>query len=150
MRAEHPDPDGDAGGTRRSAAEGAAAETDPARLLRTSRYRRLLLLAIVIGIPISAGAYFYLQLVAHLQRWVFTDLPAALGYTTPPAWWPFPWLVLAGALVGAAIDWLPGRGGHSPADGFHTGGGPPANRELAGIALASLAGLGLGAVIGPE
>jgi H+/Cl- antiporter ClcA len=27
---------------------------------------------------------------------------------------------------------------------------PPANRELLGIALASLAGLGLGAVIGPE
>jgi len=52
-------------------------------------------------------------------------------------------------VVGAAIRYLPGRGGHSPADGFKAGGVTQPN-ELPGIFLAALAGLGLGAVIGPE
>ena len=43
-----------------------------------------------------------------------------------------------------------GGGGHSPADGFHAGGTPPAPAELPGILLAALAGLGLGVVVGPE
>jgi H+/Cl- antiporter ClcA len=56
---------------------------------------------------------------------------------------------VAGVLVGAVIKYLPGRGGHSPADGFHAGGAPlPA--ELAGILLASVASLALGVVVGPE
>jgi H+/Cl- antiporter ClcA len=58
-------------------------------------------------------------------------------------------LAVAGAGVGAVIKYLPGRGGHSPADGFHAGGAPqPA--ELPGILLAALASLALGVVIGPE
>ena len=56
---------------------------------------------------------------------------------------------MAGAIVGATIRYLPGRGGHSPADGFHPG-GVAAAVDLPGIFLASLAGLSLGAVIGPE
>ena len=44
---------------------------------------------------------------------------------------------------------MPGTGGHSPADGLKTGGVFPA-RELPGIALAALATLGFGAVLGPE
>ena len=56
---------------------------------------------------------------------------------------------VVGVLVGLTIRYLPGRGGHSPADGFHPGGPPPA-AWIPGIALAALAGLALGAVIGPE
>jgi H+/Cl- antiporter ClcA len=67
-----------------------------------------------------------------------------------PAWWPLPWLVLCGLLVGLTIRYLPGSGGHSPALGFQTGGGPATGRELPGIILAALATLGLGAVRGPE
>ena len=65
--------------------------------------------------------------------------------------------MVAAALVGAVravvaltIRYLPGNGGHSPALGFKTGGGPPTGRELPGIILAALATLGLGAVLGPE
>jgi H+/Cl- antiporter ClcA len=61
-----------------------------------------------------------------------------------------PWLVLCGLLVALTIRYLPGDGGHSPALGFQTGGGPATGRELPSIILAALATLGLGAVLGPE
>ncbi|MFL6136106.1 MAG: hypothetical protein ACJ72A_25090 [Nocardioidaceae bacterium] len=51
--------------------------------------------------------------------------------------------------VGLTIRFLPGRGGASPADGFHAA-GPPAVAALPGILVAATAGLALGAVIGPE
>ncbi|HTF40024.1 MAG TPA: chloride channel protein, partial [Propionibacteriaceae bacterium] len=109
-----------------------------------------LVLAAVLGIPISAIAYGFLALVAAMQRFLFTDLPNQMLGSTAPAWWPLPWLVLCGLLVGLIIRYLPGNGGHSPAFGFQTGGGPATARELPGIALAALATLGLGAVLGPE
>ena len=58
-------------------------------------------------------------------------------------------LTLSGVLVGLTIKYLPGRGGHSPADGFQVH-GPPSKTELGGVVLAAFAGLALGAVIGPE
>ena len=128
----------------------APASPDPMSLLRSREYLRLLVLAAALGIPISALAYFFLQLVVHLQRWVFSDLPPALGASPDAAWWPIPVLALAGLVVGLVIRFLPGRGGNSPADGFHAGHSPPLGRQLPGIALAALAGLGLGVVLGPE
>jgi H+/Cl- antiporter ClcA len=53
-------------------------------------------------------------------------------------------------LTGLSLRHLPGNGGHSPAFGFQTGGGPPVDRELPGIVLAALTTLSLGAVLGPE
>jgi H+/Cl- antiporter ClcA len=117
--------------------------------LRSPGYLRLLLLAAVIGAPISAAAYFFLQLVNALQRWTYVDLPAALGLGATPLWWPLPLLFVAGLLVGVAVRHLPGHGGHSPADGFGHG-GPPTPVELPGVLLAALATLALGAVLGPE
>src|SRR3954447_3800392 len=67
-----------------------------------------------------------------------------------PAWWPLPLLVIGGLLVAAAITYLPGGGGHSPADGFHAGRGPLPPIELPGVAAAALATLAFGAVLGPE
>ena len=56
---------------------------------------------------------------------------------------------LAGLLVAPVIRFLPGKGGHSPADGFKAGGAPtPA--QLPGVLLAALATLSLGVVLGPE
>lgn len=110
----------------------------------------LLVLAAALGVPISAAAYFFLKLVSVLQRWLFTDLPGQLGFDGPPWWWPVPLLIAAGLLVGATIRYLPGRGGHSPADGFKAGEGPPRPIDVPGIALAALATLASGAVLGPE
>jgi H+/Cl- antiporter ClcA len=117
--------------------------------MRTKQYLRLLVLAAILGAPISAIAYWFLKLVALLQHWVFTSLPDGLGFHGEPVWWPLLPLLAAGAAVGPIIKYLPGRGGHSPADGFRAS-GVAQPRELTGIVLAALASLGLGVVLGPE
>ena len=122
---------------------------DPFAVLRTKKYLVLLVLAVVLGVAISFLTYWFLKLVADLQAWVFTDLPRGLGFHGQPPWWPLLPLAVAGALVGAVIRYLPGKGGHSPADGFKAR-GVAAPADLPGIFLAALAGLALGAVIGPE
>src|ERR1700678_2490020 len=111
---------------------------DPLALLRSRSYVALLVLAAIIGVPISAVAYFFLALVSKMQGWVFTDLPSGLGFHGEPLWWPIPPLVLAGVLVALTIRYLPGTGGHSPADGFKMGEGPAPAIELPGIVLAAL------------
>jgi H+/Cl- antiporter ClcA len=123
---------------------------DPVALLRSRNYLRLLLLAAIIGAPISVAAYFFLTLVTKLQQWIYTDLPKGLGFDGTPLWWPIPFLALAGLLVGLTLRYLPGTGGHSPAEGFKAGGPPPGPADLPGVALAALATLSLGAVLGPE
>jgi H+/Cl- antiporter ClcA len=122
---------------------------DPFAIVRTKQYVALLILAAVLGVVISFLVYWYLKLIADIQTWVFTDLPKSLGFDGEPPWWPLLPLAVAGAIVGATIRYLPGRGGHSPVDGFKAG-GVAQSAELPGIFLAALAGLGLGAVIGPE
>src|SRR6476619_3268546 len=132
-----------------SAAAGPAA-MDPVAVLRSRQYLSALVLAAALGIPISAAAYGFLAAVTKIQGFVFDDLPNDAFSGGAPAWWPVPWLVLCGVLTGLTIRYLPGNGGHSPALGFHTGGGPPVDRELPAIVLAALTTLSLGAVLGPE
>jgi H+/Cl- antiporter ClcA len=127
-----------------------SAAADPAALLRSRGYVVLLVVAAAIGVPVSVIAYFLLQLIQHAQDWLFTDLPTSLGFDEQPSWWPVPMLVVCGALVALTIRYLPGHGGHSPADGFHAGGAAPTARELPGVTLAALATLCFGAVLGPE
>jgi H+/Cl- antiporter ClcA len=124
--------------------------SDPLALLRSRSYIALLVLAAIIGAPISAAAYFFLALVGKMQGWVFTDLPKGLGFHGEPPWWPVLPLAVAGVLVALAIRYLPGTGGHSPADGFKVGEGPATPIELPGIVLAAFATLSLGVVLGPE
>lgn len=126
------------------------APPDPLAVLRSRRFLTLLVLAGLLGVPISAAAYGFLKLVSVLQQWLFADLPGQLGFAGPPWWWPVPLLMVAGLLVGATIRYLPGRGGHSPADGFKAGEGAPRPIDVPGIALAALATLAFGAVLGPE
>ena len=123
---------------------------DPQVLLRSKSYLRLLILAAVLGVPVSAAAYGFLQLVAYLQGEVFTHLPNGLGFHGAPPWWPLPVLTLAGLLVAPVIRFLPGKGGRSPADGFKAGEGAPTPAQLPGVLLAALATLSLGVVLGPE
>ena len=122
----------------------------PLAALRTRGYLVLLVLAALIGAPISAIAYGFLALVSKLQGWIFTDLPKGLGFHAEPLWWPLLPLAVAGVLVALTIQYLPGRGGHSPADGFKAGEGAPGPAELPGVVLAALATLSLGVVLGPE
>ena len=123
--------------------------SDPLALLRTRSYVGLLVLAGIIGVPISAAAWGFLDLVNVLQSLIFTDLPHALGFKAEPIWWPLPLLALSGVLVAATIRYLPGTAGHLPAKGFQAG-GAPAPIELPGVFFAALTSLALGVVIGPE
>jgi H+/Cl- antiporter ClcA len=124
-------------------------DADPLALLRTRSYVKLLVLAGLVGVPVSVAAYGFLKLVAWLQQQLFTELPEALGFEAAPTWWPLPLLALSGMLVALAILHLPGTGGHSPADGFKAGGALPAE-QLPGVVLAAVATLSFGVVLGPE
>jgi H+/Cl- antiporter ClcA len=126
------------------------APSDPLARLRNRSYLVLLGLAALVGVLVSAVAYFFLALVSRLQGWIFSDFPHSLGFHGEPLWWPVPPLVLAGVLVSLTIRYLPGTGGHSPADGFKGGERPPSPIELPGVLLAALASLSLGVVLGPE
>jgi H+/Cl- antiporter ClcA len=124
-------------------------QPDPRATLRSRGYLVLLVFAAIIGVPVSAAAYWFLKLVNELQTWTYQDLPSGLGFARPPLWWPLPLLAAGGLVVALAIRYLPGRGGESPAEGFSPHSAPtPA--ALPGIALAALATLGCGAVLGPE
>jgi H+/Cl- antiporter ClcA len=123
---------------------------DPVAVIRSKAYLSALVLAALLGVPVSAAAYGFLALTTKLQKAIFEDLPGDIFTGSTPAWWPVPWLVLCGVLTASAIRYLPGNGGHSPALGFHMGGGPPVDRNLPGIVLAATATLSLGAVLGPE
>src|SRR3954468_10259218 len=127
----------------------AAPGPDPLALLRSRSYLRLLLLAALVGVPVSAAAYGFLKLVAVVQKAIFENLPKDLGFDAAPTWWPLPVLALGGVLTACAIRFLPGRGGHSPADGFKASGPWPAE-AVPGVVLAALATLSFGVVLGPE
>jgi H+/Cl- antiporter ClcA len=122
---------------------------DPLALLRTRGYLALLVLAAILGVPIAAVAYGFLKLVDVIQKAVFTQLPSGLGFDGEPLWWPLLPLALAGVLVALTIRYLPGKGGHSPADGFKPR-GAITPEQIPGVFLAALATLSLGAVLGPE
>ena len=124
-------------------------QPDALAQLRSRSYLRLLVLAALIGVPVSAAAYSFLKLVDWLQEQLFTELPAALGYR-----------LAADVVAGAAARGLGrarGAGHPSPArDRRALAGGrvqavraaPPA--ELPGVLLAALATLSFGVVLGPE
>jgi H+/Cl- antiporter ClcA len=134
----------------RPLSSGPSLPSDPRALIRSRPYRALLVIAAVIGLVVSVASWCFLELVHEIQVVVYEDLPDDLGYETVPTWWPLPWLALAGLLTAFAIERLPGRGGHVPAEGLSTGGELTRPIELPGILLAALATLGLGLVLGPE
>ncbi|MEU8915243.1 chloride channel protein [Streptomyces nigrescens] len=122
---------------------------DPYALVRTRGYLKLLVVAAVIGFPVCAVAFGFLALVHELEPLIYQDLPRALGFAGTPIWWPVPMLVVAGLLVGLTVRYLPGGGGHEPADGLALSGAPPLS-ALPGVVLAALASLSFGVVLGPE
>jgi len=121
---------------------------DPAAVLRSRAFVALLLVAAIVGVVISYVAWGFLEAVAWIQEGVYDDLPGTLGFDSTPIWWSLPVLAIAGLITAFAIVRLPGNGGHVPAEGLNAGRTLPI--DLPGVILASLASIGLGAVIGPE
>lgn len=121
---------------------------DPAAILRSRNFVAVLVIAAVIGVLVSLVSWGLLELIHQIQIGVFSDLPDTLGYSSVPWWYYVVVLGLAGLPVAFAIARLPGHGGHVPAFGLQMGGNEP--EVVPGVALAALATLGLGLVLGPE
>ncbi|MER5726850.1 chloride channel protein [Streptomyces sp. NPDC002138] len=117
-------------------------------MLRSPGYLKTLLLAALVGIPVSLAAFWFLAGMHELEHLVWSSLPRSLGFDAPPWWWPLPLLLLSGVLVGLIALHLPGAGGHIPAAGMTLGGSSPGT--LPGVLLAAAASLPLGATLGPE
>lgn len=117
--------------------------------LRSRRYPLVLVVAAVLGGIVSAAAYGFLALVHGLEELAYSTVPHGLGFAEAPLWWPLVPLAAAGLVVGATIRYLPGAGGSMPINGFQAG-ERPGVAELPGIALAALASIALGPVVGPE
>ena len=66
------------------------ANVDPLAVVRSKPYLSALVLAAILGIPISAIAYGFLALVSKIQAYVFDDLPTMVLDGPVPAWWPCP------------------------------------------------------------
>ncbi|WP_411074977.1 chloride channel protein [Streptomyces sp. cmx-4-7] len=117
-------------------------------LLRTPAYLKALVFSALIGVPVSLAAFWFLVGLHELEHVMWADLPEALGWASPPAWWPLPLLAVAGVVVGLVVTRVPGSGGHVPAGGLHAGGASAA--ALPGVIVAAVASLPLGAALGPE
>ncbi|KQX50763.1 MULTISPECIES: chloride channel protein [unclassified Streptomyces] len=117
-------------------------------LLLSRSYQKLLLVSVLLGVPIAVACFFFVGLQHTLQHAVWESLPRALGHDRAPWWWPLPALLLAGLILAPIVTRMRGHGGHLPVNGL---GGPPVGpAELPGAALAALATLPLGVVLGPE
>ena len=110
----------------------------------------LLVLVAIVGVAVSLASWCFLELVHQIQQEVFVHLPHAFGYSSEPRWWPLPVLPIAAFITAFAIEKLPGRGGHIPANGLATGGPPPTIPDLSSVLLAAFATIGMGLVLGPE
>jgi H+/Cl- antiporter ClcA len=131
------------------ASDPAPASQRPMDLLRSRSYLVLLVFGAAVGVPVAVIAYYFLKLVALAQKYFFTTLPGELGFHGQPPWWPVPVVAVGGVLVALTLHYLPGTGGHHPAEGFKAGGGV-VPRDLPAIVCAALATLIFGAVLGPE
>lgn len=124
-------------------------EADALReMLHRPGYRRALVFSALIGIPVSLIAFWFLAGLHELERLIWTDWPHDLGRQHAAWWWPLPAAVVAGLGVGLVVLRFPGRGGHIPSAGLHSG--SPGKAALPGVALAAYCCLPFGAVLGPE
>ena len=67
----HPDP---------HTAPSTRATPSPLELLRSRSYVVLLVFGAIIGVPVAAAAYFFLEGVTELQQYLFGTLPGDLGF----------------------------------------------------------------------
>jgi len=128
-------------------ADGSGGSGSPPRV-HPWRYLRLVLIGVLIGIPAALVAAAFLALVHLVEDLLWTDLPNALGQAAPP-WYLVVSLPVVGAVLALlARRLLPGDGGHEPLEGL--GATPTPVAYIPGIALAAIATLSFGAVLGPE
>lgn len=102
----------------------------------------------LIGVPAALVAAGFLALVHQSENLLWDDLPDGLGYSSPPWFLVIGLPAVGAALVALVRARLPGDGGHDPLQGLNTS--PTPLSAGPGVALAALATLSFGAVLGPE
>ena len=107
---------------------------------------RLLALAMLLGAAASLAAAAFIESVNLGQRWLFEDLPRALGLGGPPWWWVAV-LLVAGAAIVMVARRMPGATGPGPLTGFHF---DTQVRDAPSVLLAALGTLTVGFALGPE
>lgn len=105
---------------------------------------RLLVVSSIVGLFAGAGVIVFLTLEGVFVEVLWTTIPNALGGAH--WWWVYLVLILGAVGVWAAQK-MPGGGGHSPLDGLSLNVGL---HEIAGVLLAAIISLSVGAVVGPE
>ncbi|MBT0993296.1 chloride channel protein [Cellulomonas sp. DKR-3] len=108
---------------------------------------RLTLLGLLVGLPAGLVAFAFFGAVHWLEQLLWDDLPEALGTATAP-WYLVLGLPMLGGVLVHLARMLPGDGGHSPIEGMSMGAVRP--RDVGSVALAALATLPFGLVLGPE
>ena len=98
--------------------------------------------------PAALLAAGFLAAVHQLENVLWDDLPDGLGYSSPPWFLVIALPAIGAAIVAVARATLPGDGGHDPIKGLSTEPTPVA--AAPGVALAAIATLSFGAVLGPE
>ena len=107
---------------------------------------RLLALAVLLGVVAALAASAFIELVVLGQRWLFEDLPRALGLGGLPWWWVAV-LLFVGAGIVLLARRMPGATGPGPLTGFHFD--TPVSHAPS-VLLAALGSLIFGFVLGPE
>jgi len=110
-------------------------------------YGLVLVVAAVLGLPAGIAAAGLMWAISGITDVVWTDIPDALGWSSPAAWYVVLVPGVAGLLVALAFK-LPGHGGH-PATG-DLGLDALGPIQVMSALAASLITLGLGLVLGPE
>lgn len=100
-----------------------------------------------MGLPIALLGAAYTSLIERLREAIWDDLPDAVGWSEPAAWYVLLVPLVAAMIVALALR-MPGHGGHSPVQGLGLGDLPIST--LPGILLAAAATLAGGLVLGPE
>jgi H+/Cl- antiporter ClcA len=115
---------------------------------QTRAYLIALGAAALAGIPVAAAAAAFESIVHGLTTLFWTDIPKdVLDVSEPPWWYVLLLPTFAGLLTAGALQ-LPGKGGHSPADGLSFA--PAGPKLAASTILAASASLVFGIVLGPE
>jgi H+/Cl- antiporter ClcA len=125
-----------------------SAAPNPTPIPTPREYLHIVLLSAVVGIPAALVGALFLAVVHDLQHWLWVDLPDALGGSSPQWYFVIGLPLVGAALVVVARLWLPGDGGHEPLEGLSMA--PTPFSHVPGIALAAVATLSFGAVLGPE
>jgi H+/Cl- antiporter ClcA len=105
--------------------------------------------AVVVGVIAALGLFGVEALVAFVEHWLWSTVPAAVGVDPSSGWWIFGVLSVIGLAVGLVVWLVPGHGGQDSAT-VELIAPPPRLSALPSIMIVAVLGLAGGVSLGPE